>query len=85
MESLVFLDPPVLADPQEDDPVDDQLDSGVEIINGKCGIAQRDVPGKLEAPVLDVLKELLVNTCRPVLFSSCCNVFVVRPFLDRVR
>ena len=39
VQRLVLLDSPVLADPQEDNPVDDQLDGAVDLFLRKGKIA----------------------------------------------
>jgi hypothetical protein len=39
VQHLVLLDSPVLADPQEDNPVDDQLDGAVDLFLRKGKIA----------------------------------------------
>ncbi len=61
LERPVLLDPAVLADPEEDDPVNRPLDGEVELALREVGVAQGDVPGQLLPPGLDVLQERRVH------------------------
>ena len=61
LEPAVGLDPPVLADAQEDDPVDRALDGEVELALGEPGVAQGEVAGQLLAPALDLGQERVVH------------------------
>lgn len=61
LEPAVGLDPPVLADAQEDYPIDRPLDGEVELADSQAGVSQGEVAGQEVAPVLYLLEELHVD------------------------
>ncbi|MEI6103756.1 MAG: hypothetical protein WCP70_07400 [Methanothrix sp.] len=50
-QASLFLDGPILADPQEQNSVDNPLNSEVKILLADAGISQSDVPGQHIAPL----------------------------------
>jgi len=55
------LQPTILGHSQEDDPVNDPLNGGVEVVCRQIAVAQGEISRQYIAPAFDVLQELAVN------------------------
>ena len=82
LQLAVRLDPAVLADPEEDDPVDRQRNCGVELPLGEFGIPECDVPGEEVPPGFDLPEEGLVHAGSPLLQAARFGVTVEGAFED---
>ena len=63
----VGFDATVFANAEEDDPVDGALDGKVQLVDGECGIAHRQVLGERFAPRFDLFQELSIDRGRATL------------------
>ena len=57
----IIFGAPAFANPKEDDPVNNALDSEIKFTLAKRGVAEREVAGEFATPGLDCFEELLVN------------------------
>src|SRR3990172_7176649 len=83
LKPAVLLYPPVLADPQEYDPVYGILDGEVQFLYGEFRVSYGKVPGEAVTPGFYLLQEFLIYlTCPPLPFRRL-NIAVKTPLEDR--
>ena len=63
-----WLQSAVFGHAQEDDPVDGELDGGVQVFDGKSGISKGKVMGESFPPAFDFFEELFVDRGGPGFF-----------------
>jgi hypothetical protein len=74
-ETTVVFNVAVFADTQEDDAVNDALNSKVEFSLGQLGIAEREVLSKRLAPRFDLVEKGIIDTgCAPLGSGTLCEL-----------
>jgi hypothetical protein len=79
LELAVGLDPPVLTDPEKDDPVDRERHRRVQLPLAQGGVSQRDGPCQKIPPGFNLPEEGLVHAGGALLQAGRFGVTVVRP------
>jgi len=80
------LDAPVLADTQEDDPVNGHLDGEIELaFIDELLIAQGNIARQKCAPGFNILKEGIINPDRALLGGVILGIFIEGTLSDRIR
>jgi hypothetical protein len=74
-ETTVVFNVPVFADAEEDNSVNDGLNSKVEFSLGQLGIAEREVLSKRLAPRFDLIEKGIIDTgCSPLGSGTLCEL-----------
>lgn len=85
VECLIFLNAAILANTEEENPVDGPLHDAVQFVDGQGWIAQGDIFRKSIPPLFYLCKNIVVDTRGSPLAFRGFGIFVERSQLDAFR